>query len=364
MSTSQRASLSPGGAASQGESSKAGAPYKPAGPGLAPLPTSGPRRAHATSSSTSMIGQIPSLFDPTMAIPPEGLDYNQWVESYGNRQYQYTQGNLPGNVPQVPFQQALPQSQLHHVPTTPAAPPSQTHFDFVPDQYQAGSQGPGYDAQFAQPPPPGRPQRGMPRISRRGGVPYPATPNLRIPESSRAAQFQQPQQSPHHQQQTFGTQGAAQGNDSYFYGQSVNADVISGSGDQQHHHSSYNFVPQYPPEQQYSATSYTPNSDFTNLPSSVSTPSVGGTDDGQHGFASTSSQHTSTQASNSRQPSGASTRARGRGGKQTAKRQRVEQADEDSDDQSDDDQPPTMAGLNMTVSVPPPQGQNSLPARL
>ncbi|KAI0370731.1 hypothetical protein BV20DRAFT_1052165 [Pilatotrama ljubarskyi] len=377
MSTSQRASRSPGGAAaSQGEfeSTNAGAPYKPPGPPLANLPTSGVSRPRTSASSSSMIGQIPSLYDPNMAIPPEGLDYQQWVENYQNGQYPYAQAGLSGNVSQVPFQPPQqqpqqPQSQLHHVQApASAAAPTQNRYNFVQEAYATGDQGTSYDPHFVQPVQASRPQRGLPRISRRSGatVGYPVAPNLRIPDPPRGP-YQQTQQSPHPQQQAFAVQGAAQGNDSYFYG-SVNPDVMSGSGDQPHHHSSYNFVQQYQPES-YSATSYTPNSDFTNLPSSVSTPSVGGTDDNPYSSASSHApQPKSTQqaqASSSRMPSGTATRGRGRGGKQAVKRQRVEDPQDGGDsDTSDDEQGPTMTGLNMTVSVPPPQGQNSLPARL
>ncbi|CDO69737.1 hypothetical protein BN946_scf184697.g9 [Trametes cinnabarina] len=317
-----------------------------------------------------MIGQIPSLFDPNMANPPQsGLDYQQWVESFANGQYTYSQGGIPGNVSQIPFQQPQPQSQLHHVQTTvpPAAAP-QNRYNFVPEQqYATGDQATNFDTHFARPAPADRPQRGMPRISRQGGttVGYPTAPNLRIPEVPRA-QFQQPQLSPQHQQQAF---AAAQASESYFY-PSVGTDAISSSGDQSHHHSSYNFVQQYQPEP-YSATTYTPNSDFTNLPSSVSTPSVGGTEESQHVFSSASS-HLSAQAapqqpqaSSSRATSGSAPRGRGRGGvKQGQKRQRIEDAQDggESETQSEDDQP--LSGLNMSMSVPPSQGRSSLPTRL
>ncbi|OJT11885.1 hypothetical protein TRAPUB_11573 [Trametes pubescens] len=309
-----------------------------------------------------------------MAIPPEGLDYQQWVDNYSSGQYNtYAQGGLPGNVSQVPFQQPSQQqaqSQLHHIQTTaPAAAPTQNRYNFVQEPYASGEQGAGYDPQFAPPIPGDRPQRGMPRISRRGGpaVGYAAAPNLRIPDAPRGA-YQQPQQSPHRPQQAFGVQGAAQGGESYFYSP-VNADVIPGAGDQQHH-SSYSFAPQYQPDS-YPPT-YTPSSDFTNLPSSVSTPSVGGgTDDGQLTYSSASShapQRPPAQqahSSSSRHSAGSATRTTGRRGKPAAKRQREEIQDgDDSDTQSDDEQPPTLSGLNMTVNVPPPQGQNSLPGRL
>ncbi|KAI0773153.1 fungal-specific transcription factor domain-containing protein [Trametes elegans] len=318
-----------------------------------------------------MIGQIPSLFDPSMANPPEGLDYQQWVDSFSSgQQYPFAQAGMTGNVPQVPYQQ----SQLHQVQaSTSPASASQVHYNFVPqDSFAPGDQSASFDSHFAQASMPDRPQRGLPRISRRGGAPvgYPSAPNLRIPEPPRGT-YSQPRQSPHHSQQAFAVQGAAPPNDSYFY-PPVGADVIagSGSGDQQHLHSSYNFVPQYQPDQ-YSASGYTPNSDFTNLPSSVSTPSVGGTDDSQRAYSSASShvsQHASSQqpqASSSRQPVG-SARGRARGTKPAAKRARQEESQDggDSDTQSEDEQGPTMAGLNMTVSVPPPQGQSSLPARL
>lgn len=336
-----------------------------------------------------MIGQIPSLFDPSMAIPPDsGLDYQQWVENYANGQYAYAQqAPMPGNVSQVPYQQQPPpQSQLHHVQTSPTAAvpaPAQNRYNFV-QEFAPGEQAAStYDTHTFVRPATERPTRGMPRISRQGGasanVGYPVAPNLRIPEPPRGT-YQQPQVSPHHQQQaTFAVPGTAQGTDSYFYGTtSVAADVIPGSADQQQqqrHHSNYHFVQQQYPAEPYSANSYTPNSDFTNLPSSVSTPSVGGTDDSQHAFSSASS-HLSQQAapqqqpqaSSSRQTTGSAGRGRGRGGAggRQQKRQRHNDPDDDgdSDTQSDDEQPPTMAGLNMTVSVPPPQGQNSLPARL
>ncbi|KAI0660200.1 hypothetical protein C8Q70DRAFT_913815 [Cubamyces menziesii] len=392
MSTSQRASRSPGGppSCSQGDP----APYKHPGPALVNLPTSGIPRQSASPSSSSMIGQIPSLFDPSMAIPPDsGLDYQQWVENYANGQYAYPQqAPMPGNVSQVPYQQQQPppQSQLHHVQTSPTAAvpaPAQNRYNFV-QEFAPGEQAAStYDTHTFVRPAADRPQRGMPRISRQGGasanVGYPVAPNLRIPEPPRGA-YQQPQVSPHHQQQAaFAVPGTAQGADSYFYGPtSVTADVISGSADQQQqqqqqrHHSNYHFVQQQYPAEPYSANTYTPSSDFTNLPSSVSTPSVGGTEDSQHAFSSASShlsQQTAPQqqpqASSSRQTAGSAGRGRGRGGiggGRQQKRQRHNDPDDDGDSetQSDDDQPPTMAGLNMTVSVPPPQGQNSLPARL
>ncbi|KAI0821799.1 hypothetical protein BC628DRAFT_1393726 [Trametes gibbosa] len=335
-----------------------------------------------------MIGQIPSLYDPSMAIPPEGPDYQQWVESYANgQQYGYApQAGIPGNVSQAPFhhqQPPQPQAMHHHVQTPTSAPPTQNRYNFVQEPYPGTDQGASYDPHYVQSVAADRPQRGMPRISRRGGanVGYPVAPNLRIPEPPRGA-YQQTQHSPHHPQQAFGVQGAAQGGESYFY-PSVNADVMPGSGDQQqqqqqqhhHHHSSYNFVQQYQPEP-FSSTTYTPSSDFTNLPSSVSTPSVGGTDDGQHAFSSTSSlvsqrgpaPQAQTQGTSSRQSSGAGARGGrgpGRGGKQGSKRPRLDDTPDggDSDTQSDDELP-TLSGLNMTVSVPPPQGQNSLPSRL
>ncbi|TFK90695.1 hypothetical protein K466DRAFT_596701, partial [Polyporus arcularius HHB13444] len=133
----------------------------------------------------------------------------------------------------------------------------------------------------------------------------------------------------------------------------------------QQQHSSYNFVG-YQPEQYASASSYTPSSDFTTLPSSVSTPSVGGTDDGHTHAYPLASQHPSQhpQASSSSRPTGSAARGRGRGGK-AMKRARVEDAFDagDSDTQSDDDAPLGATGFT-TVSVPPPQGQGSLPSRL
>ncbi|KAH9895934.1 hypothetical protein C8Q73DRAFT_690157 [Cubamyces lactineus] len=276
---------------------------------LAPSSSLGIPRQSASPSSSSMIGQIPSLFDPSMAIPPDsGLDYQQWVENYANGQYAYAQqAPMPGNVSQVPYQQQPPpQSQLHHVQTSPTAAvpaPAQNRYNFV-QEFAPGEQAAStYDTHTFVRPSTERPTRGMPRISRQGGasanVGYPVAPNLRIPEPPRGA-YQQPQVSPHHQQQaTFAVPGTAQGTDSYFYGTtSVTADVIPGSADQQQqqrHHSNYHFVQQQYPAEPYSANSYTPNSDFTNLPSSVSTPSVGGTDDSQHAFSSASS-HLSQQA--------------------------------------------------------------------
>ncbi|KAH9895577.1 hypothetical protein C8Q73DRAFT_688517 [Cubamyces lactineus] len=259
---------------------------------LAPSSSLGIPRQSASPSSSSMIGQIPSLFDPSMAIPPDsGLDYQQWVENYANGQYAYAQqAPMPGNVSQVPYQQQPPpKSQLHHVQTYPTAAvpaPAQNRYNFVQEPL------PPTDTHTFVRPATERPTRGMPRISRQGGasanVGYTVAPNLRIPEPPRGA-YQQPEVSPHHQQQaTFAVPGTAQGTDSYFYGTtSVAADVIPGSADQQQqqrHHSNYHFV-----QQQYPAESYSTNRTPT------SRTCLRGTDDSQNAFSSASS-HLSQQA--------------------------------------------------------------------
>ncbi|RPD54604.1 hypothetical protein L227DRAFT_346448 [Lentinus tigrinus ALCF2SS1-6] len=346
MSNSQRASRSPGSAGESGA-------HPPS------LPTRVPRQ-HA---SPSMIGPPPSFYDPNQAIVPEGPDYQQWImENYGatiGGGQHYAQGGggpMSGNVP---FQQQA-QSQLHHV-AIPPPPPPQNQYNFVQQEPYGADPGTSYDSHLVQTAAAAdRPQRGLPatRISRRGGaaVNYSAAPQLRVPAAP-SGTYQQSQPSPSHGGQSFGP-----GTESYFYGGDQQPQPQQ---QQQQQHSSYNFVG-YQPEQYASASSYTPSSEFTNLPSSVSTPSVGGTDDGHAHAYPMASQHASQhpQASSSRQPSASAARGRGRGGK-AAKRARVEDSLDggDSDTQSDDDGPFGATGFT-TVSVPPPQGQSSLPARL
>ena len=142
---------------------------------------------------------------------------------------------------------------------------------------------------------------------------------------------------------------------------------------QQQQHSSYNFVG-YHPEQYPGAgasASYTPSSDLATLPSSVSTPSVGGTDDGQTPTYPLASQHPTPHQAPSR-PSGSAPRGRGGRVSKVAKRARVDDSfDGDSDTQSDEDGI-GAGGIGFgagaaeftTVSMPPPQGQSALPARL
>ncbi|KAI0697212.1 hypothetical protein C8T65DRAFT_582869 [Cerioporus squamosus] len=311
-----------------------------------------------------MIGPPPSFYDPNQVVVPEGPDYNQWiVENYGGGggQYAYAQGGaMSGNVPfpQHPHPQAQ-QSQLHHV-AVPPPPQNQNQYNFVQEQY-GPEQGSSYDSHLVQATA-DRPQRGLPggRISRRGGAPvnYPAAPQLRVPGAPSGSYQQSQQQSPPHGQ-AFGP-----ANESYFY---AGEPQQQQQQQPQQQHSSYNFVG-YQPEQYASASSYTPSSEFTNLPSSVSTPSVGGTDDGHTHAYPLASQHASQHpqaSSSSRQPSGSAARGRGRGGGKAAKRARVEDSFDagDSDTQSDDDGPLGATGFT-TVSVPPPQGQGSLPSRL
>ena len=336
--------------------------------------------------SPSTIGPPPSFYDPSQAIVPQGPDYQQWImENYPQgpagppqqqqqQQQYFAQGALPGNV-SASFQQQ--QSQQLHVP------PTHNQYNFV--QEYNPEQG-AYDSHLVPPPAPGpgpadRPQRGLPgRISgtsRRGMY-----PQVRVPS---AGSFPpQPQQSPSH---AYPLPTSATG-DSYFYDEPAPPSATAPQPQQQQQHSSYNFVG-YHPEQYPGAgasASYTPSSDLATLPSSVSTPSVGGTDDGQtHAYPPLVSQHPSTHslhsqqqqqqqqqqagmasasasASTSRQAAG---RGRGRGGGK-AKRQRVmmdDEGDGDSDTQSDDDGPFQSGGFT-TVSVPPPQGQSALPSRL
>ncbi|TBU60339.1 hypothetical protein BD310DRAFT_342599 [Dichomitus squalens] len=327
-----------------------------------------------------MIGPPPSFYDPNQAIVPEGPDYQQWImANYGTgsgTQFGYGQGQTAGNVP---FQ---PQSQLHHVPApapAPAPTPTQNQYNFVQEQYGPES-GSSYDShlvrqqqqQQQQHAAADRPQRGLPgtRISRRGGggaaVTYPPAPQLRMPGQPFS---QSQQQSPPHGQSSFIQSPAS--NDGYFYSGSA-GDAPQAPPPQQQH-SSYNFVG-YQPDQYASSTTYTPSSEFTNLPSSVSTPSVGGTDDGHgqtHAYPPLASQHGPSSAnvqhpSSSRRPSGSGARGgagRGRGGK-TSKRARVDDSQDggESDSGSDDDMP--LGTGFATVSVPPPGGQGSLPSRL
>lgn len=303
-----------------------------------------------------MIGQPPSFYDPTNAIVPEGPDYQQWImENYGSGSSQFSyaqqQGPMSGNVP------FPPQSQLHHV----SVPQNPTHNEY---HFVQAAQGPSYDNHI--PPGPDRPQRGLPhsRIARQGAsgrVSYPTAPQIRVPGAPGSAAFQPSQQSPPHQQQSFIS------NESYFYDQQQQQQPQQPQQPQPPPpHSSYNFVT-YQTDQYSSSPNYTPSSELVTLPSSVSTPSVGGTDDGQtRAYPLPShSQHAhnpNAQGSTSRHASGSAPRGRGRPSK-TTKRPRVEDAqDGDSDTQSDDDR--GLDGGFTTVSVPPPQGQGSLPSRL
>ena len=304
-----------------------------------------------------MIGPPPSFYDPNQAIVPEGLSYDQWVmEHYpGSGQYAYAQGAISGNV------QYPPQSQLHQVPAPPAP---QNQYNFV-QEYGAEQQGQDFSYDTHHTTAADRPQRGLPgsRIPRRGGAhvssgSYPSAPQLRVPGAPSAA-FQQSQQSPSHPQQGFGLQQSP--SSSYYY-----QEVVPQPAEQPQPHSSYNFVNvDYQAAQFSSNPSYTPASDLTSLPSvpsSVSTPSVGGTDDGQTPTYPLASQHPPHHQAPSR-PSGSAPRGRGGRVSKVAKRARVDDSfDGDSDTQSDDDRP--MHDGFRTVSVPPPQGQSSLPARL
>ena len=319
-----------------------------------------------------MIGPPPSFYDPNQAVIPQGLDYEQWImENYPataaqsqqqqqqqqqpqqpqqqpQQQFAFAQGGISGSVP-ASFSQ---QPQLHHVPPAPA----HNQYNFV-QEYSADA-GPSYDSHHV-PTSIDRPQRGLPsaRISgSRRGV-YPNAPQVRVPSSGSFPH--QPQPSPSHPYPLQSPSGAP---DSYFYGQQ------QPQPGQPQQHSSYNFVDyQHPdhPQQPFGTTpaEYTPMSDMATLPSSVSTPSVGGTDEAQaHAYPPVSQQHAlHPHASSSSRPAARAPRGRSsRGGK----RARVEDSqDGESDTQSDDDGPLTAGGFT-TVSVPPPQGQGAMPTRL
>ncbi len=325
-----------------------------------------------------MIGPPPSFYDPNQAVVPEGLDYQQWVMQHypgSSGQYGYGPGPGPGQAQasgNVPFQ---PQSQLHHVPVSPA--PNQ--YNFV--QEYGADPGP-YDehivhqAQAAD-----RPQRALPgpRASRGGGVVnYAPPPQLRMPNAPAGAYQQQSQQSPPQQQQSFGLQSPA-GTEGFYYSDGQPQGPQQQQQQQQPPappHSSYNFVGYQPDQYTTPSTTYTPGSDFANLPSSGSTPSVGGTDDGQtYAYPSLAPQHgppsahPQTQqpqphASSSRRVSGGARggAGRGRGGK-TTKRPRVDDSQDGGDSDSGSDSEP-LQNTTGFVSVPPPQGQGALPSRL
>lgn len=322
-----------------------------------------------------MIGPPPSFYDPNQAVAPEGLDYQQWImANYPGSSGQYGYGPGPGQAQasgNVPFQQ---QSQLHHVPVTSA--PNQ--YNFVPEQQYGPDPGPSFDQHLVhQAQPTERPQRALPgaRMPRRSaGVNYPVATPLRMPGAPTGAY----QQSPSHQEQSFGLQSPA-GTEGYYYPDSQpQAPQPQPQQQQQQQHSSYNFVGYQPDQYTAPSAAYTPGSDFSNLPSTGSTPSVGGADDGQtHTYAPLASQHgppsahpqTQQQphASSSRHASGSGTRAgagRGRGGK-TSKRPRVEDPEDGGDSDSGSDSEPLQNTTGFaTVSVPPPQGQGALPTRL
>ncbi|KAI1793794.1 hypothetical protein LXA43DRAFT_206468 [Ganoderma leucocontextum] len=327
-----------------------------------------------------MIGPPPSFYDPNQAIVPDGPDYQQWImANYPGSSGEYSYGPEPAQAQasgNVPFQQ---QSQLHHVPVTPA----QNQYNFVQEQY-GPDPGPSYDSHLVhQAQAADRPQRALPgpRMSRRGGgVNYPAAPQLRMPGAPTGA-YQQPQQSPPQQHQSFGLQSPA-GTEGYFYpdAQQPPQAPQQQQQQQQQQHSSYNFVGYQPDQYTTPSTAYTPGSDFTNLPSSGSTPSVGGTDDDRtHAYPPLASQHgppsahphTQQQqpnASSSRRASGSGARGgagRGRRGGKTSKRPRVDDSQDggDSDSGSDSEPLQNTTGFS-TVSVPPPHGQGALPIRL
>ena len=313
-----------------------------------------------------MIGPPPSFYDPNQATVPEGLDYQQWImENYPassaqaqqqqqqQQQFAFAQGMAAAGT----FQQ---QSQIHHVP------PTHNQYNFVQEYDTA----PSFDTHIVQPAT-DRPQRGLPqtRISgaRRGVYQNAPQPQVRVPSSGSFPQ-QPPQPSPSH---PYPLQSPA-GEQSYYFG----VPATNAAAEQQQQQPA-----PPPPQQQFSFTSYqhpdqyasasanyTPTSDLATLPSSVSTPSVGGTDDGQARAYPLISQHGQPphpqQASTSRTGAPPSASARARPARKVPpKRQRVEESfDADSDTQSDDDGP--LHGGFTTVNVPPPQGQSSLPARL
>ncbi|KAM5545448.1 hypothetical protein V8D89_000486 [Ganoderma adspersum] len=341
MSSSQRASRSPGDSTSQRESGGPSA-YEP--PELANLPTS----VSPSQLSPSMIGPPPSFYDPNQAVTPEGLDYHQWMMANGYGPGP-AQAQASGNVP---FQQP---SQLHHVSPAPNQYTFVQQEQYGPEPYDSHIV---HQAQTAD-----RLQRALPTSRRGGGVNYPAAPPLRMPTGPPGA-YQQSQQSPPQQQQPFELQSPA-GTEGYYYQDApLQAPQHQQQPPQQQPqqqqrapHSSYNFVG-YQPDQ-YTTPTYTPGSDFTNLPSSGSTPSQG-----------PPSAHPQTQqqqplASSSRHASGSGA-ARGRGrGVKTTKRPRVDDSQDggDSDSGSDSEPLQNTTGFS-TVSVPPPQGQGSLPTRL
>ncbi|KAH9914370.1 uncharacterized protein BXZ73DRAFT_106613 [Epithele typhae] len=321
MSSSQRASISPGRTTAAQRDT--GTQIPPFQPDLTSLPPSVPR-----SQQPSMIGPPPSFYDPNQAIVPEGTDYRQWVmENYGTGGQQ--QGQQPqqqfyghtGMAGNVPFQ-----SQLPH------ASPTNNQYTFVTPDFPSEPFEPHH-----------RPQRGLPRGRQSGEGVY---SHGHIPNNG-AGPFSHPQPSPSGQ---------------YPLPSPSSSEYYLDNPTRPGHEQQYNFVPgfnstdQFPPGSQF-----TPNSDLTPL-SSVSTPSVGGTDDSPARAYPMASQHSvpvqqRPPPSGSRRAPAAGARKNTGRSKRPRRQQEVSQ-DEDSDTQSDDDLGYT------TVNVPPSQGQSSLPARL
>ncbi|OBZ72956.1 Protein priB [Grifola frondosa] len=355
---SQGVSPSGAGDLSQTRTSREEAQYRTAGQSSVPSHADRTSRTSPQSSST-MIGAPPVFYDPSQAVVPEGLDYDQWVATYERNQQQYGY-DQPG------------------LAAAQAVQPHQNQYNFVAEYMPpSNDQMSHFDNHFVRSTG-DRPQRGIPgRISRRiqqhsdgaavaAAVNYPVSSHSQISQHIPLSVAADASHTGYQGQQSYTLQQPGSATGSYFY-PSVEHDTISSAVEP---HQAYNFTHYQPNTDQYSTVAtYTPNSDVVTLPSSSTTPSIGGTDDGQSVTYAASSQRPQpavvTQAHPQpsigrtpvRKDTGKATR--GRGGRQPGKRQRIDDG-ADSDTQSDEDQ---LGGMPMNVSMPT-RNPDNLPARL
>lgn len=343
----------------------------------------------------------PHSLPPNMGIPGSGMMHQQHQPHPQHPQHQQHQ-------PHPPPPQHM-HNQYNFVEEQYIPPPSdqgEFSFDFGSGQSSLAN------ALRIQPP--------LPRQSRRSGR---QTTNFSASQQSQ--QPQPPPMAPPHlvvppmpdttagytQQGQFSVQmeGEPPSGEGFFYHQNLSHEVLSSTSpsgaESSQPHQTFTFAPYSPDHLTAGSATYTPNSEFNTLPSSMSPSSWTGTDDGQtqtfsqnansqqqqqSGGASGSSQSaaasaaaaaqqqggvisssptqlvTSQSAGKSKerrtQPSG----ARGRGGKSVRGQKRPRTSGQsllESDTQSDDDDG-FGSSMNMTVSVPPVRGSDTMPTRL
>ncbi|KZT65532.1 hypothetical protein DAEQUDRAFT_768802 [Daedalea quercina L-15889] len=175
--------------------------------------------ASSTSSSShptpepQMFGAPPMFYDPSQAADqqnPRGMhDYNVWAESFGQGG-QYANAGSNGyaqaaSVPQMDYSQQQQQQPMQDISVAMNQGHNQYQYDqYVPDAHVPYVQ--PYSQQTALDAPSDRPQRSLPRTSRRGYT-NAAQPNVSSMSDSTGFTQQQQQQPPPPQQFGYHTQG-------------------------------------------------------------------------------------------------------------------------------------------------------------